>query len=255
VRTTLGIDIGGSGIKAAIVDTATGELLTDRRRLATPKVSTPQNIAATVRRLVSTFDYDGPIGCCFPAVIVDGEARTAGNIDDAWLGTNVAEVFGAATGHVYSVLNDADGAGLAEMRLGAGKDLDGLVLIITIGTGIGSGMFYNGELVPNLEIGWMPSDMSRPMERYVSDRARKVDGLTWDEWAERFNYFLAKTVRVFSPDHFILGGGGSKRFARYRHGIDVATPIHVAKFRNNAGIVGAAMEAARRAGAEGAARR
>jgi polyphosphate glucokinase len=240
----LGVDIGGSGIKAAIVDTRTGELLTDRRRLDTPKKSTPKNVADTVKKLVETFDYDGPIGCCFPSVIIKGEARTAGNIDDEWLGTHVGDTFAEATGHHYVVLNDADAAAVAEMEMGAGKDLDGLVILVTIGTGLGSGMYYNGQLIPNLEIGWMPSGKDMPMERYAGDRARKVNDLSWDEWGKRFNYFLQKTVRVFTPDHFILGGGASKKFDKYEHRIKIDRPIHIARFRNNAGIVGAAIEAA-----------
>jgi polyphosphate glucokinase len=240
----LGIDIGGSGIKAALIDTASGELLTDRRRLETPSVSTPANLAATVRELVSSFDYTGPIGCCFPAVIRGGEARTAGNIDPAWIGTHVGDLFGEATGHPYRVVNDADAAAVAEMQLGAGRGLGGLVLTITVGTGLGSGMFYDGVLVPNLEIGWMPSDMGMPMERWASDRARKANGLSWDEWGARFDYFLTKTARVFTPDHFILGGGASKKYDKYKQRIRVTTPVHLARFRNNAGIIGAALTVA-----------
>lgn len=240
----LGVDIGGSGIKGALVDTKTGELKSDRLRFDTPKNSTPENMAKTVSQLVSSFDYDGRIGCCFPAVIHQGKARTAGNIDDGWLETHVAQTFTDATGHEFVVLNDADAAAVAEMQLGAGVDLEGKVLTLTVGTGIGSGMFYNGTLVPNLEIGWMPSDKGLPMERYAGDRARKVNDLSWDEWGKRFNYFLKKTHRVFMPDHYILGGGVSKKYDRFEHRIKVETPIHIARFRNNSGIIGAAMRAA-----------
>ena len=243
VTTRLGIDIGGSGIKAALVDTSTGELMTERRRLATPQGATPSGVAETVAELVETFDVTGPIGCCFPAVIIQGEARTAGNIDDSWIGTHVGETFAEATGHDYVVLNDADAAGMAELRLGAGQDLDGVVLMITVGTGIGGGLFHNGVLVPNLEIGWMPSDFNMPMERWASDRARKVHGLSWSEWGDRFDYFLRKTVRVFMPDHIVLGGGVSKKFAKYEDRLTVDRPIHIARFRNNAGIIGAALAA------------
>lgn len=246
VSVRLGIDIGGSGIKAALVDTETGELVSERRRLATPSESTPSKVAEVVGELVEGFEVTGPIGCCFPAVIIDGKARTAGNIDDAWLGTHVGQTFSRVTGHDYVVLNDADGAAVAEMGLGAGRDLSGLVLMITVGTGIGSGMFYDGVLIPNLEIGWMPSDMNMPMERFTSDKARKVNGLSWSEWGDRFDYFLNKTVRVFMPDHFILGGGASKKFDKYADRLSVDRPIHIAHFRNNAGIIGAALEAERR---------
>jgi polyphosphate glucokinase len=200
-------------------------------------------MAKTVSKLVASDDYDGPIGCCFPAVIQKGRARTAGNIDDDWLETHVADTFADATGHEFFVLNDADAAAVAEMRLGAGVDLQGLVLTLTIGTGIGSGMFHNGRLVPNLEIGWMPSGKGLPMERYAGDRARKVNDLSWDEWGKRFNYFLKKTHRVFMPDHYILGGGASKKFDKFEHRIKIETPIHIAHFRNNSGIIGAAIEA------------
>ena len=244
VTTRLGIDIGGSGIKAALVDTSTGELLTERRRLATPKGATPSGVAKTVAELVGSFDVTDPIGCCFPAVITHGEARTAGNIDDSWIGTHVGATFADATGHDYVVLNDADAAGMAELRLGAGQKLDGVVLMITVGTGIGGGLFHNGVLIPNLEIGWMPSDFNMPMERWASDRARKVYGLSWSEWGDRFDYFLRKTVRVFMPDHIVLGGGVSKKFEKYADRLTVDRPIHIARFRNNAGIVGAALAAA-----------
>ena len=239
----LGIDIGGSGIKAALVDITSGELTSDRHRVDTPRESTPVNMASAVRDLVDTFDYSGPVGCCFPAAIIDGEARTAANIDKSWRGTRVDTTFSDATGLPFVVLNDADAAGVAEMQLGAGRGLDGLVLTITIGTGIGSGMFYNGILVPNLEIGHMPGKDGTSIENYSSDRARKENNLAWDEWGERLNYFLEKTVRVMTPDHFILGGGASKKFDRYGHTITVKTPIHIAEFRNNAGIIGAALQA------------
>jgi polyphosphate glucokinase len=241
MATILGVDVGGTGIKAALVDTATGELLSDRHRVATPADSTPVNMAAAVKELLSEFDYTGTVGCCFPSVIVHGKARTAGNIDKSWRGTRVDAEFEDATGHPFVVLNDADAAGIAEMRLGAGAGLSGLVLMVTIGTGIGSGMFYDGQLIPNLELGHMPGKDGRPIERYAGNRARKTNDLSWDEWGLRLNYFFERTVRVCSPDHFILGGGVSKKFDLYKHAIKVPTPIHVARFQNNAGIIGAAL--------------
>ena len=236
----LGVDVGGSGIKAALVDTATGELLSDRHRVATPADSTPDNIAATVKTLLDEFDYSGTVGCCFPSVIVNGEARTAGNIDKSWRGTRVDTLFEEATGLPFVVLNDADAAGMAEMRLGAGVGLKGMVIMLTIGTGIGSGIFYNGELIPNFELGHMPGKDGQSIERYAGNRARKINNLSWDEWGPRLNYFLEKTARVCTPDYFILGGGVSKKFELYKHAITVPTPIRIAKFQNNAGIIGAA---------------
>lgn len=239
----LGIDVGGSGIKGALVDTDAGSLTSERHRLATPQPSTPDNIAATVKQLVTEFDYTGIVGCCFPSVVIDGVAKTAGNIDESWRGTPVEAVFGRATGLPFTVLNDADAAGIAEMRLGAGKDLDGMVMMITIGTGLGSGLFYNGQLIPNIEVGHMLGKDGKPIERYAGNRARKMNHLSYKEWGPRFNFFLERVVRVFSPDHFILGGGASKKFELYQDAISVPTPIHVARFRNEAGIIGAAIAA------------
>lgn len=239
----LGIDIGGTGIKAALVDTASGDLLSDRRRIATPGESTAPNIAAVIRELVDDFGYKGLVGCCFPSAIVNGIARTAGNIDKSWRGTSVREVFEQATELPFVVLNDADAAGIAEMRLGAGVGLSGLVIMLTIGTGIGSGMFYNGELVPNSELGHMLGKDGEPIERYAGNRARTAHGLSWHEWGARLNFFLERTSRVCTPDHFILGGGVSKKFDLYRHVITVPVPIQVARFQNSAGIIGAAVAA------------
>ncbi len=238
----LGIDVGGTGIKAALVDTDTGELLTDRHRLSTPDHSTPANVAATVKKIVAEFDYDGPVGCCFPAVIVNGVAKTAGNIHKSWRGTQVDSLFEEATGLPFRVLNDADAAGHAEMAIGVGveKGLDGMVIMITIGTGLGSGVFYNGQLIPNIELGRMPGKDGEPIEFYAGNRARKEGYLSWDDWGPRFNYFLERVARVNTPDHFILGGGASRKFDQFEHTITVPVPIHVARFRNNAGIIGAA---------------
>jgi len=240
---TLGIDVGGSGIKAALVDTSTGELVSDRHRIETPQPSTPENVAATVKQLVAEFGYSATVGCCFPTVVIDGKAKTAGNIDKAWRNTQVDAVFNHATGLPFVVLNDADAAAIAEMRLGAGVGLQGLVIMITIGTGLGSGVFYNGQLIPNIELGRMPGQDGEPIEFYAGNRARIVDDLSWEEWGPRFNYFLERVARVFSPDHFILGGGASKKYREFEGAIKVATAIHIARFRNNAGIIGAAVAA------------
>ncbi len=243
----LGIDIGGSGIKGAIVDTKTGALLTERHRIPTPQPSTPANMAGTVKELVDGFGYSGTAGCCFPAVVINGQARTAGNIDKSWRGTQVDAVFGETTGLTFTVINDADAAGIAEMELGAGKGLAGMVITITIGTGLGSGVFYDGQLVPNIELGRMPGKDGEPIEFYAGNKARKDNDLSWDEWGPRFNYFLERTARVMSPDHFIIGGGVSKNFDNFKDHIKVPVPVHVASFGNNAGIIGAAVAAGRAA--------
>jgi len=242
----LGIDVGGTGIKAALVDTDAGSLVSDRRLIDTPNPSTPKNVAATVKQLVAEFDYSGPVGCCFPTVVIDGKATTAGNIDEAWRNTQIDAVFSHATGLACIVLNDADAAGIAEMRFGAGVGLLGMVIMITIGTGLGSGVFYNGQLIPNIELGRMPGKNGEPIEFYAGNRARTANNLSWDEWGQRFNYFLERVTRVLSPDHLIIGGGASNEFAQYEDAIKVPTAIHVAKFRNDAGIIGAAVAAGQR---------
>ena len=241
----LGIDVGGSGIKGVVVDTETGDLRSDRFRLPTPQPSAPADVAAVVKELVSQLDYSGSVaGCSFPTVVANGQARTAGNIDERWLGTQVDQLFDEATGLDFVVHNDADVAGLAELRLGAGKGLTGTVIMITIGTGLGSGVYHDGELVPNIELGRMPGKDGEPIEFYAGDKARKEADLSWAEFGDRFNYFLQRAARVCTPDHFIIGGGASKHFDEFSDRLDVTAELHVAHFMNNAGIVGAAMAAA-----------
>lgn len=239
----LGIDVGGSGVKGAIVDTTTGELLSERVRIPTPKPATPDAIAEVVGELVTQLDYTGPVGCSFPTVVVEGRALTAGNIDPSWRGTHVGELFGQVTGLDFVVHNDADVAGIAEMELGAAKGLEGTVVMITIGTGLGSGVFYNGVLIPNIELGRMPGKDGDPIEFYAGDRARKRDDLSWSEWGDRFNYFLQRASRVVTPTHIILGGGASKKFDKFADKLEIDASIQVARFGNNAGIIGAAMAA------------
>jgi len=237
----LGIDIGGTGIKAALVDTDEGKLVSDRHVIDTPDPSTPENVAAVVKKLVAEFDYSGPVGCCFPTVVIDGKATTVGNLDEAWRNTQIDTVFSHATGLAFIVRNDADAAGIAEMRFGAGVGLAGMVITITIGTGLGSGVFYDGQLIPNFELGRMPGKDGEPIEFYAGYHAREASNLSWDEWGQRFNYFLERVNRVLSPDHLIIGGGASYEFAQYEDAIKVPTAIHLAKFRNDAGIIGAAL--------------
>lgn len=244
MRKVLGVDVGGTGIKAALVDVESGALLSERHRVDTPRPASPETMADAVRRLTGEFDYDGPVGCCFPTIVVDGHARSISNLDKSWLNVRIDQTFAAATGLPFVVINDADAAAIAEMQLGAGKGLGGLVIMITIGTGLGSGMFYNGQLIPNSELGHMAGKDGEPFERYASKRARIDEGLSWSEWGDRFNVFLKRVDRVCSPDHFIIGGGTSKKFELFREALTVPTPIHVAKFLNNAGIIGAAAAAA-----------
>ena len=243
MKEILGIDVGGTGIKAALVDVDTGSLLSDRHRVETPRPATPDAMAGAVRQLVSEFDYAGTIGCCFPTIVVDGRAASVSNLDEAWRDVQIDDTFANATGFPFVVINDADAAAAAEMQLGAGRGLDGLVLTITIGTGIGSGMYYDGQLIPNLELGHMAGKDGEPFEAYASKRAREAENLSWPEWGTRFDAFLKRCDRVCTPDHFIIGGGTSKKFDRFRDVLTTSTPIHVAKFLNNAGIIGAAVAA------------
>ncbi len=240
----LGIDIGGSGIKAALVDHETGDLCSERLRVATPRPATPESVASAVNDLISQFDYSGPVGCCFPTIVVDGRAKSASNMGKEWIDVAIDETFSAATGLPFTVLNDADASGMAEMRLGAGVGLDGTVIKITVGTGIGSALFYDGQLVPNLELGHMAGKDGEPFEKWASNNVRKAEDLSWDEWGARLDKFLVRAARVCTPDHFILGGGVSRKYDEYRDYITVKTPIRVAQFLNNAGIIGAAMAAA-----------
>ena len=238
---TLGIDIGGSGIKAALVDRESGELCSERLRVATPRPATPDSVAGAVNELVSQFDYSGPVGCCFPTIVIEGRAHSASNMGREWVGVAIDETLSTATGLPFIVLNDADAAGMAEMRLGAGVGLTGTVITITVGTGIGSALFYEGQLVPNLELGHMAGHDGVPYESWASDRARKTEQLSWEEWGARFDGFLRRAARVCTPEHFILGGGASKKYENYRDSITVETPVHIARFLNDAGIIGAAM--------------
>ena len=246
MKEILGIDVGGTGIKAALVDVETGQLTTDRHRIATPRPATPDAMAGAVTQLVGEFDYEGTVGCCFPTIVVNGRARSVSNLDETWRDVPIDATFSNATALPFAVVNDADAAAIAEMQLGAGRGLDGLVLTITIGTGLGSGMFYNGQLIPNLELGHMAGKDGDPFEAYASKRARELERLSWAEWGVRFDAFLKRCERVCTPDHFIIGGGTSKRFDRFKNALTVSTPLHVAQFLNNAGIVGAAVAAARK---------
>ncbi len=237
----LGIDVGGSGMKAALVNTETGEMLTKRHRIPTPKSRTPEAMADVIAQLVKHFDYSGPVGCGFPTVIKKGICKSAGNLDPSWLGVDVDKLFEEATGQQFSVINDADAAGYAVMNHGVGKGLEGLVLIITIGTGLGSGAFFNGELLPNFELGQIPYKDFKKIETWAAGSAMERENLTYKKWAKRFNKFLNIVDLIVSPDHIILGGGASKDWGEYKEYITIETPIRPAELKNHAGIIGAAM--------------
>lgn len=239
----LGIDIGGSGIKGAPVDTEKGELIAERHKILTPDGAKPEPVVEVVAEIVKHFEWTGAIGCTFPAIIRHGVAHSAANVDDSWIGTNVQQMIQDATGLPTLVLNDADSAGIAEMHFGAGRGQLGTVILLTIGTGIGSVMFRKGILIPNVEIGHLHMDDGMKAEHYAADSARKRDGLKWKEWAPRFNKYAQHVEFLFSPDLFIIGGGASKKFHKYEEYLDLSTPIVPAESLNEAGIIGAAIAA------------
>ena len=241
----LGIDIGGSGIKGAIVDISTGKLVSDKLRIDTPKPSTPDAVAKVIRQIKDHFDWQDDIGCTFPSVVKEGVATFASNMDPAWKGTQIDDVFSdACDDSHFEVINDADAAGIAEVRFGAGRNKSGLVMVITIGTGLGCGMFYNGVLIPNSEIGRMNGEDGKPIEYYAADSARKREELDYDVWGKRFNEFLKYVERIYSPDFIILGGGASKKIHKFRKHIQIETPYTTSEKLNNAGIIGAAYNCA-----------
>ena len=238
----LGIDIGGSGIKGAPVNTASGEMLASRYRLPTPQPSKPEAVAEVVARVAKNFAWSGQIGCGFPAVIRGGVAYSAANVSKKWIGTDAAGLFSTATGCPVCVVNDADAAGLAEMTFGAGRGRQGVVLIVTIGTGLGSALFSDGHLVPNTELGHIEMG-GREGETYASDAARKRNHLSIKNWAKRFNLYLNTLEKLLWPDLIILGGGISKEFEAFRPELKVKAEIVPAQALNEAGIIGAALAA------------
>jgi len=239
----LGVDVGGSGIKGAIVELETGTLVGTRRKLATPQPATPPAVAATVARLAARLEWSGPLGCALPAVVQHGVVRTAANIDPSWVGTDGAALISAATGAPITLLNDADAAGIAEMRLGAGRERAGVVLLLTFGTGIGSALFVDGRLVPNTELGHLVM-WGGSAERRAAASARTAEDLSWAKWARRVDKYLAHVERLFSPDLLIVGGGVSRVHQKWLPLLHTRAEIVPARFRNNAGIIGAALAAA-----------
>ena len=239
----LGIDIGGSGIKGAIVDTASGEFASERLRIDTPQPAKPAPVADVVAEIAAGFEWRGAIGCTFPAVVQHGVTKTAANVDDDWIGTDARQLFERTTGSSVIVLNDADAAGIAEMKFGAGKGQAGLVVILTLGTGVGSSLFIDRHLVPNTEFGHLVI-RGKAAELRTSDRARQLKGYSWKRWAKRLSEHLQYLEFLVSPDLFIIGGGVSKRSEEFIPLIKCKTRIVPAQLRNRAGIVGAAVAAA-----------
>ncbi len=242
----LGIDVGASGIKGAMVDLDKGKLHGERFRVPTPQPSTPEAMAGAVAEIVRFFDYKGVIGVGFPSIVQNGVSLSAANIDKSWIGTNIEETFGKSTGCRVFATNDADAAGVAEMRFGMGKNENGVVLLITIGTGLGSALFYKGMLIPNTEMGHLIWKGGKSAEAYASSGARERLKISRKDWADRFNVYLQHLELLFSPELFILGGGESKFFDSYKEQLKTKARIVPAKLLNNAGIIGAAAYAAER---------
>jgi polyphosphate glucokinase len=238
----LGIDVGGSGIKGAPVDISKGELMAERCRIKTPKGAKPEPVAETVAAIAMHFDWKGPIGIGFPAPIRGGIVKTAANISRKWVGVNADELFSQATGCPCKTLNDADAAGLAEMEFGAGKGHPGTVILLTLGTGIGTAIFRNGRLLPNTEFGHLEIK-GEDAELRASDAARKREGLSWKKYSKRLNRYLKTMQNLFWPDLFIVGGGISKKHEKYLPLLKIDTPIIPAEQFNEAGIIGAALAA------------
>lgn len=236
-----GVDIGGSGVKGAIVNMDTGEFVSERIKIATPQPATPEAVAETVAEIVRQHDWEGPVGICLPSVVKDQVALSAANIDDSWIGTDVHDLFGShLPGRQLAVLNDADAAGLAEVAFGDEAVRTGAVVFLTFGTGIGSAFFINGTLYPNTEIGHMLVG-KKEAEHQASSAVRDREELSYEKWAKRVSKVLNEYERLFNPSAFVVGGGISRKADKWVPLLTVDTPVVPAQLRNRAGIVGAAM--------------
>lgn len=242
---SLGIDIGGSGIKGAVVDIRTGKLVGARVRHQTPDHSTPDEVATVVARIVKHFAWKGPVGCGMPGPIIGGRVLTANNIDKSWLGVVAHSVLTKAVGHPVRVINDADAAGLAEMQFGAGRRAKGVVVLITLGTGIGSALFVDGVLVPNTEFGQIEVDGVNA-ERIASARIRKKKNMSWKKWSKHVQEYLDMLESLLWPDLIIIGGGVSRKAKKFLPRIRTRARLVPARLGNEAGIIGAALVGARK---------
>jgi polyphosphate glucokinase len=238
----LGIDVGGSGIKGAIVDSRKGKLLSERYRIPTPKPATPASVIKTIEAIIDHFDWSGPVGCGFPAAVKHEIVKTASNIDNSWIGVNASAQIEAKTGCPTHLVNDVDAAGYAETEFGAGKGRKGTIFMAAFGTGIGTAVFHNQQLVPNTELGHIPMH-GMDAEDYAANSVREKKKLSWEEWGGRVNEYLQLIEALFWPDLIIIGGGVSKKFAEFNSYLELDTKIVPAKSRNHAGIIGAALAA------------
>jgi polyphosphate glucokinase len=241
----LGIDIGGSGIKGNLVHPETGLLMAERHKVLTPQPATPRAVAGVLAEMVRHFDYSGRVGCTFPAIVRRGVTLSAANVDASWIGTDAQALFHEVVGNEFTVINDADAAGLAEVAFGAARGVAGVVVVLTFGTGIGSGLFVDGVLVPNTEFGHLNFADHDSVEDWASARAKEVGHLSYKVWAKRVDRYLLHLDRIFSPDLFVIGGGISRKWDKYAKYLTTPVPTVPAALQNEAGIVGAAMAAAR----------
>jgi polyphosphate glucokinase len=243
----MGVDIGGTGIKGAPVDLDAGGFAADRVKIATPRPATPEAVAAVFRELVDRFPVStSPVGVTVPAVVHHGVVGSAANIDDSWIGTDADAVFTEALGREVHVVNDADAAGLAEVEYGAARGHRGLVIVTTLGTGIGSALIHDHVLVPNSELGHLEVE-GHNAESRAANSAREAEGLSWEEWAGRLTTYYRTVERLFSPELIVVGGGVSKSWDKFGPLIDIETEIVPATLQNKAGIIGAALVATRAA--------
>ena len=244
-KPVFGIDIGGSGIKGAPVDVGSGVLLAERVRIKTPQPSTPTAVTGVIMDVIREFAWEGPIGCAFPAVVQRGVVRSAANVDPSWVGADAAELVSKATGEMVHLVNDADAAGVAEMEHGAGRGVDGVVVMVTLGTGIGTALFVDGVLVPNTEFGHITLN-GKVAEKHAGAKVRRREGLSWSEWGQRVDTYLRRLEDLMFPNLFIVGGGVSRHHQQFFPELTCRTPVAPAEMRNSAGIIGAASLAARR---------
>jgi polyphosphate glucokinase len=246
-KVSVGVDIGGTGIKAALVDVKAGELVGERLRVETPAGGRPEDIAEVVRNLIETLDPKGvakSVGICFPAVVQHGVTLSAANVSKEWINLDADKLFTKVVGREVYLINDADAAGVAEMKFGAGRKESGLAILTTLGTGIGTALFINGELVPNTELGHLEID-GVDYETKAAFSAKERENLEWDQWAERLQRYYSKLEALFTPDLFIVGGGVSKEHEFFLPLLKLKTPIVPAVLKNNAGIIGAARVASK----------
>ena len=242
MQSVVGVDVGGTGIKGAPVDVGQGEFAAPRIRVLTPSPATPASVVETVVDLLAQLDAPGPVGITLPAVVRSGVVQTAANIDESWIGIEATDRFGAALGRPVAVVNDADAAGLAEMRFGAGRDRSGVVVVLTLGTGIGSAVFADGVLVANTELGHLPLK-GDSAERWAAESVREREDLSWKHWAKRLQSYFELVERLLWPDLIIVGGGVSKKAEKFLPHVELRTEIVPAALQNDAGIIGAALHA------------